>query len=197
MNLMVELEKLTMSRAVLVGILMAAIYYFTMYDGGERVMGQINTIKQTIVANKKVIADVERAIKTVEAFARKVEALGDKFEKLVKYIPEDFTAIDQMKLVSKQAKAAGTNIQQIGRGTEGEKLNFYQELNVNVNLVGTYTQIVLFLSYLTKLDKVLVMKEMNMSTLGSVKGGEPVKIRFSGRVTGYRYINEKADEAKR
>jgi type IV pilus assembly protein PilO len=197
-NLEAELGKLTISKAILVGVIMAGLYYLMMYDSGDKINQNIKNVNVSISKQKDEITAIEKAIQVVEEFSKKVALLGDKFEKLIKYIPENFTAIDQMKLVSKQAKSAGTNIQRISQGTEGKKLNFYEELNVNVELSGTYTQIVLFLSFLTKLDKVLVMKEMSMTAAGSTKSGEARKVQFSGRVTGYRYIDEdKIDKSKR
>ena len=187
------LEQLDHVRAIGIGIILVGIYWMVGYDDGTSLQTQIANLNNDLQKNEQEIKKVEQSIEAVKRFTLKMNALGDRFDKLVRYIPEEFTPSDQMKIISNEAKAAGTNILKIKSGGKGAKFQFYEELSVDVELQGSYTQIILFLSNLTKIDKVLVLKSMKMKTASgavSAQGENISSVVFSGTFSGYKYITD-------
>lgn len=194
MNLEEWLEELETTKAFLIGVVITALFYFMMYDDGSRLEARIQSIKQQISANQNKIEQAKQAVIEKEKFANTKKLLGERFDTLVQYIPEDFNSTEQMKIISNVAKTAGANILKISQTGRGEKFNFYEEIRVDVELVGSYTQIMMFMSGLTRLKKVIVADNINLSSQNSnsskSEGEGGVKINFKSQLVGYRYIDD-------
>lgn len=196
MNLEEFLDQLEMTKAVLIGVVLSALFYFMFYDDGTSLESGIKTLQQQIQTNQKKIEEAKQAVIEKEKFANTKKLLGERFEQLIQYIPEDFSSTEQMKIVSNVAKTAGANILKISQTGRGEKFNFYEEIRVDVELVGSYTQIMMFMSGLTRLKKVIVADNINLTSSnrgGSSKSEQEggVKINFKSQLVGYRYIDDK------
>ena len=188
---------MTEGRAVFAGIVIAGLYYMLLFDGGDAYKKQIVTHNQAIKKNEKLIVELKKTVEVVKRYEKKKKELGDRFNEIVKYIPEKYSVVDQMKIISAQAKSAGISINKISEGGKGRRFNFYEEVPVSVDLSGSYSQLILFLSYLTKIDKILVLKNMKMTSSGVSKKGDfndVPKISFAGNFIGYRTVSD--DKAK-
>lgn len=194
MNLEEWLEELETTKAVLIGVVVTALFYFMVYDDGSRLESSIANLKQQITTNQNKIEQAKQAVIEKEKFANTKKLLGERFDTLVQYIPEDFSSTEQMKIISNVAKTAGANILKISQTGRGEKFNFYEEIRVDVELVGSYTQIMMFMSGLTRLKKVIVADNINLSSQNSnsskSEGEGGVKINFKSQLVGYRYIDD-------
>lgn len=197
MNLEEWLEELEMTKAVLIGVVLTALFYFMMYDDGSNLEAGIKNLKQNIQTNRNKIEQAKQAVLEKEKFANTKKLLGERFDQLVQYIPEDFSSTEQMKIISNVAKTAGANILKISQTGRGQKFNFYEEIRVDVELVGSYTQIMMFMSGLTRLKKVIVADNINLksqdqnsNSKSDDEGG--VKINFSSQLVGYRYIDDES-----
>ncbi|MCH2535578.1 MAG: type 4a pilus biogenesis protein PilO [Bdellovibrionales bacterium] len=201
MNLEEWLEELETTKAVLIGVVVTALFYFMVYDDGSRLETSIKNLKQQISTNQNKIEQAKQAVIEKEKFANTKKLLGERFDTLVQYIPEDFSSTEQMKIISNVAKTAGANILKISQTGRGEKFNFYEEIRVDVELVGSYTQIMMFMSGLTRLKKVIVADNISLSTQQSnsskseSEGG--VKINFKSQLVGYRYIDDNENSGGR
>ena len=103
-----------------------------------------------------------------------------------------------MKIISSQAKSAGISINKISDGGILTKYTFYEEIRVEVDLSGNYSQLILFLSYLSKIDKILVLKRTKMYVSGFREAGafkNVPKISFAGTFVGYRSISPDIDNS--
>ncbi|MEZ4872221.1 MAG: hypothetical protein R2827_08235 [Bdellovibrionales bacterium] len=83
----------------------------------------------------------------------------------------------------------------------GNRFEFYEEILVDVALKGSYSQLVLFLANLTNTNKVMVLKQMRLSTtnpkLDGVTNLDSLEtVSFQGVFIGYRY-REDAKEVGR
>lgn len=193
MNIEEWLEELEMTKAVLIGVVMTALFYFMIYDDGANLEASISSLKQQIQTNQNKIKDAKQAVVEKEKFANTKKLLGQRFDQLIKYIPEDFSSTEQMKIVSNVAKTAGANILKISQTGRGQKFNFYEEIRVDVELLGSYTQVMMFMSGLTRLENVIVADNILLSakqnqnqSKSEQEGG--VKINFRTQLVGYRYI---------
>tara|TARA_Y100000031_G_C7995984_1_gene281400 strand:- start:127 stop:621 length:495 start_codon:yes stop_codon:yes gene_type:complete len=164
-----------------------------MFDDGSKVVQQIAAEKrqqqQLVVEMDKVKA----AVAAVAKFRKTKDQLGDKFNKLIQYLPENFSNTDQMRLISQQVNASGVELVQVSQGGNGDKFKFYEELLVNVSLRGTYSDLILFLSNLTQLDKVFVVKQMAFSGGGTGDPGTSPLLNFSATLAMYRSRKEGAN----
>lgn len=196
MNIEQSLRELDIAKALVIGLSVAALYYFFVYNDGKAIEGQIANASRQIEANKTEKQKVLAAAEVVRRFQKTKEDLGTKFDALVKYIPEDYKASEQMKIISREAKSAGADIVSLSQAGKGSKSKYYEEMMVSVSLTGTYSQIVLFLSNLTKTDRVFLVKSMSFAGASGGRASKDVKdegaptVNFTAQLAGYRYIDD-------
>lgn len=191
MNLEKLLSELEMPKAIIIGLVVALFYRFTSYDNGSALEQQIKTGEQNVINLTAEVKRLKRDMVLVEKFTTTKKILGETFDKLIRYLPEDFNVNDQMKIISTEAKTAGANIVSIAKGRGGKQFQFYEEISVKVELEGTFTQVMMFLSRLTRLNKVIVVRDMTIKKVRSSGSEEGIKVSFGSNLVGYRYIEGK------
>lgn len=180
-----------MPKAIIIGLVVALFYRFTSYDNGSALEQQIKTGEQNVINLTAEVKRLKRDMVLVEKFTTTKKILGETFDKLIRYLPEDFNVNDQMKIISTEAKTAGANIVSIAKGRGGKQFQFYEEISVKVELEGTFTQVMMFLSRLTRLNKVIVVRDMTIKKVRSSGSEEGIKVSFGSNLVGYRYIEGK------
>ena len=186
-------RQITFLHAIVIGLFLAGGYYGFMFDDGSKIAQQITAEKKQ---QKQLVVEMDKvkaAVAAVAKFRKTKDQLGDKFNKLIQYRPENFSNTDQMRLISQQVNASGVELVQVSQGGNGDKFKFYEELLVNVSLRGTYSDLILFLSNLTQLDKVFVVKQMAFSGGGTGDPGTSPLLNFSATLAMYRSRKEGAN----
>lgn len=194
MTLSERLQQLTFGKALMFGLLIAGLYYSIGYDSGSSMQTSIDQTKEQIQDKTTEIKGLERQIERIMTMQKVMDVLGEEFESFLSYIPEKMSMAELMKTISTEAQAAGVGIKNLGevsnalssRSKEGGQ--FYEELTVEVVLEGTYAQILLFLSYLTKLDKILSISQLSMVSNARMGDRESPSITFKCFIKGYRYL---------
>ena len=194
------LDRLDVPQSLLIGLVIAAIYFFMpgCYDDGTDLTKKIKEANAQIQKNIEDKKRVQQAIETFKRFKETQANLGSKFDRLIKYIPNDFKTVEQMNIISSEAKAAGASLQSLTDAGMGNRYQFYEEILVEVALTGSYSQLVLFLANLTNTNKVMVLKEMQLNAISvnlqEVQDLESLAtVKFTGTFIGYRYRDDKEE----
>ena len=186
-KLLEDLQKLPMSKAFLVGALLAAFYYFVMFDNGKgldaqvaKTRAQINTKQSQINQTKKKIADGKK-------FEEEVNKMSMQFQEALEFLPTKLDVGDILKKISTQARSAGVNVIKVEPQEQRNQLEFYEEIYIDIELEGRYDQLTLFLANISKIQRILNVKSFDMKT-DSDTGGEILS--FKGQLVAYRYLEE-------
>lgn len=194
-----RLKRITVGMSFGISLFLGVLYYFSMYDDGTSLETQISSLRSQYEASQTEFENLKKAIADAERFKITVATLGAEMDRILLALPAKLTSLDLMKIISTEAKTVGVDILNVtSSGTapnmksEGET-QFYEGVPIDVSLSGTYNQIMLFLSNLTRLDKIIVAKRLafNSSTSGSVTGAAPT-ITLAASFHAYRYISESA-----
>ena len=188
-------------KAIIIGICVGGFYWAVMYDDGSSLQRQIKNFNNQI---RQAKVELE-SLKQVEEDARRYKAIiskqGQRLKEITKYIPEQLSDVDLMGLLSNEAKAAGANISNISSAQSARRNpleqgseKVFEEVAVKVELEGTYTQILMFLSFITKVDKVITVQDLSIKKASkNVQEAEDVgvPIVFGATFIGYRYLENK------
>ncbi|MCB0362101.1 MAG: type 4a pilus biogenesis protein PilO [Bdellovibrionales bacterium] len=204
MTLLERLEhQVSFGKALLFGILVAGAYYSVGYDDGTSLKLQISGTKTQIQESESEIKGLEKQIERVATMKKVMEALGSEFDSFLAYIPEKFSLPELMRIITTEARSAGVSVNGISEMKDAvpdyssagnSSSQFYEELGVEVELQGTFSQLLLFLSYLTKLDKILTISQLSMASEAKLGDKESPIITFKCRIKGYRYLSTQAKE---
>mgnify|MGYP001287359963 FL=1 len=104
------LARLTFIRAVVIGLLLAGIYYVIFYDSGSYQTAMIAQSQQEMIALKADLAKVQADLERSRSFEAASKDLGSSIQKMLDFIPENFGLGQLMKTVSEEARVSGLDL---------------------------------------------------------------------------------------
>jgi len=156
-----KLNELSLVNALIFGILFAASYYILFYHPTNPEL-VIAGLDQNITTLKEEITQIEKQIKEGEVLTREIEEMELKAEKIYKYIPENFSLDQASSAVSEEARMAGLSIQSIRAGQSWMNQETVSEGSIDVSVDGEFSQIMIFLSELTRKDIIYSIKRVQI-----------------------------------
>src|ERR1700680_3998601 len=102
-----------MSRALIVGMVLSSLYYFIFLDKGTAQQANIQAAQQQIADLQKQIQESQAKLDRAAIYKKTAGETGTTISKLLGVIPEHFAIPDLMKIVSNEAKVAGSSLASI------------------------------------------------------------------------------------
>ncbi len=194
MNLAQSLNRLTAGRALMVGLVMAAFYYYFMMDKGMAQKNAITQSKARLQELQTQMADAQQKLDNAAVYKKTAAEVGTTIEKLLTLIPEQFGMSDLMRIVSNEAKAAGSSLSEIKPGTTeiSAIAPEFEELTVNIDLQGSFLQHMVFLSNLTKVNQILIIRKYELQHVRDGRGDEAPVVKLTADIVAYRYRGKSA-----
>lgn len=194
-----QLKQLDTAKALLIGLFIAGFYYLTLYDSGEMLDGQISNNQSALAAKQKELKTMEKTLVDAEKHREVSRRLGEQMDAVLRAVPEEYNSLELMKVLSDEAKVVGTSIvslkpidgrrQNRNRSNDKKAESPFRPVTVEVNLSGTFNQLMLFMSNLTKVSKVILVKQLTLSLDQPNKVFEvssPI-VKFTATFEAYRY----------
>jgi Tfp pilus assembly protein PilO len=143
---------------------------------------QLNDIQQKALKIDKEIEEI-RALKAAQ------EKDAERLNVFLGFIPEKLSNFEMMRTLSNEAKAVGVNINSIKDSgqTSGKTGEFYEEIGVDISLEGSFAQLLLFLSNLTRLNQIVTLNTLEIRGGGAVDA----PLSMAAQIRGYRYVANK------
>ncbi len=185
MKLEDRIKNLTTQQTIIATFVIAAAYFFLVFDGGGRIDDQIKKSKKDFKTKEQTLINTEMAMQNAAKFQEEVRRTNARFKEMLEFIPVDFSIADFMQLLSTEAESSGNKVVQIQPRLTDQEPALYEELLVELTIEGTYSQILTFLSRLTKINRIINMGGIRLSTIEA----DPISpvLRFQTVVYGYRY----------
>ncbi len=198
MDLILQINRMTNARALLLGLSLAGFYYWMVFDHGEIQIAQIQTNLSQIETLRKEIRAQEVASEQARRYQELVNSMGGSFDTLVRYLPEKMSVSDLMRAITSEAKAAGASINRVADVPSAQSLQgqFYDSLRVEVELNGTFHSHLLFLSFLTRLEQILMVEKVSMRSGETTEPGISPPVTMVATIVGYRYVPEASADQK-
>lgn len=202
-----KLQQLSISKAIMIGIALAGVYFFAIYDSGSRLETQISTKQAETTKAQQELTAIKKAIADAERFQKTKETLGQELDLVLKAIPVELTPLEFMRIVSNEAKVVGASILSLTQGRENrtaapvgkdQEKPFFEPVSVNIGLEGTYNQLMMFLSNLTKVDKIVTVSNLKLQLkTDTADSTAPSLLKLEGELKAYRYLpQEDGDKNK-
>jgi Tfp pilus assembly protein PilO len=194
-----KLVHISTGRAAIIGLFIAGLYYIGMYDDGAAIEKKIEEQKLSIQQSTAELNRIKRAIEDSKRYKKVAEELGERMGSILRYIPEELRASDLMKRLSNEAKATGSNIMSV-KDQGIVKEGFFEKVGVDLRIEANFGQILLFLSYLTRVDKIITLESFSITggkmEFNELEVGEKPQLNFSGKFLGYRFVPEGKGDKK-
>lgn len=191
---MAALKRLTMARALVIGLCLAAFYYFVMFDKGLSQVGSISAANSRLSELEAQLKEAQKKLDDAAVYKKTAAEVGTTIEKLLTLIPEKFGLSDLMRIVSNEAKSAGSSL--VGVQPQGMAVSEiapeFEELTVGVELTGSFLQHMVFLSNLTKVNQILIIRKFDISQTVDGRGDEAPVVSLKADIVAYRYRGKAA-----
>ncbi len=198
MSALAKLMEMPLSRVLILAAVVSGLYYLLIFDNGSKWKAQTATALQRKSEIETETVTVDKEIQEINNLKAAQERDAEKLNTLFAYIPEKLTKVEIMRTISTEAKAVGANINSIrdsagGSSGQNQKSEFYEEMAVEVDLAGTFPQLLLFLSNLTRINQIMSVENL---TLNVVQGAtsENMALSMAAMIKAYRYIGKEAKE---
>lgn len=198
MKLAEVFARISLSRAFLMGLVLATFYYFLMYDNGSTQTQAIEQGKAQIGTLQTQLAEYQQKLDSAAVYKKTAAEVGSTISKLLSLIPEKFGMSDLMKIVSNEAKVAGSSLMKIDPVATAISTVApeFEELTLNVDLQGSFLQHMVFLSNLTKIQQILIIRKMDFQHQRDGKGEESPMVSLTAEIVAFRYRGIDATKAK-
>lgn len=196
MGIKEDLQELSPSKSLMIGILVAVVYYFLVFDKGEVVTAQIQTVQVDIDDKNRRLSEVQKAISNKVAFEREAQSLTKDLEELQKFFPVNLSINDVQKEITNILQKTDTKVLTFSEEKITNRFPGYAENGVNVECLGSFHDIMTFLSEVTKMDKVVDFKTMDFASDGSTDEASTVKSKIKLSVFSKDVNAAKESEAR-
>jgi Tfp pilus assembly protein PilO len=181
--------RISTGRALVVGFAFAAVYYFLVFDPGTTQKAAIAASQARIAELQTQIQDNQRKLDRAMVYKKTASEVGSTISKLLSLIPEKFGMPDLMRIVSNEAKVAGSSLVDIKPASTdvSAMAKEFEEISLNIELNGSYLQHMVFLSNLTKIPQILIIKKFDFTLMKEGRGDEPPSVKMNAEIVAYRY----------
>jgi len=183
-----KLKQLDTAKALFIGLALGAAFYFLFYNDGSALKSAVEAAHAQIQQKTSEVESMKKTLVDAQKHKELSAKLGEELDQVIKAVPENFNSVELMKLVSTEAKSVGLNILSIS-GAEGKATdpgNNFVPVNVTVSFSGTFNQIMMFMSNLTKSGRIILTKNVSLTGGSAVSSTAPM-LGFSATLEAFRY----------
>lgn len=195
MNALMKLAEYPPGRMVIFSLVLCGLYYLVGYDGGATQRAAIESYSAQLTELQQKALKIDKEIEEIRALKAAQEKDAERLNVLLGFIPEKLSNFEMMRTLSNEAKAVGANINSIRDSgpASGKPGEFYEEIGVDINLEGSFAQLLLFLSNLTRLNQIVTLNTLEIKGAGAVDA----PLNMTAQIRGYRYVANKKPGAPR
>lgn len=180
---------LTLTHPMLFGMgCLLALVFHLMNPRNNPLDARIISLKKEITASQDKLKQTIERTQNKAKFQEEVDQVSQTVRLALEYLPKDFDMQDLLKKIYSEARNSGVQLtRMVPKDSVGK--DFYDELPMGIELRGSYPQIVLFLSYVSKLPRIINIKNVELADV-QFNDGLPV-MKLSGTLMAYRYKESK------
>ena len=180
-----KINQLSIGMALGIGILLGGLLYMNSGDSIVMKDRQIQTMMQEVNKTKKEVKSAQDIVKNKTKYQDELNYVSDRLRAALEYLPTDLMAQDILRQMYEEARNSGVKLISVKPG-QTEKLEFYEQISLDVELEGGYSQLTLFLSYISKVKRIIRIKSFELSTK-EISDGIPI-LNLKGKLVAYRYV---------
>lgn len=170
------------------------LYFYFYFDMGTALDSQLQQIQSQIAQEDLRKKETESLLKKEEILKTKSKQMIADVAELQKKVPVDQKHSDLIILVSNFAKELNLKVVSATQGGR-QKLEYFEKLDINIEVAGSYNDLMMFASQLSNDDQVLKLEELEFSRQTS---NSPESIlHLKAKLIGYKQIAEPLNEGKK
>jgi Tfp pilus assembly protein PilO len=183
------LAGLDMIKILGIGALVAVLYFFVIFDNGQSLKTQIEQLETQAATTQTEIKTVKDALANADRFEREVKDTVEQFTHITDFMPEKLTTAGLVTTLSELTTKAGLKLTKTEPKSGSERVDFYEITKVAFAVEGSFTQLMSFLSGISKAQQILTIDGLKIEVAQNSADPESPRIVAEGVLFGYRYLN--------
>lgn len=179
-------------KALIIGLALGGFYYMTLYNDGSALDSQLVQVNRDLTEQEAKKVETDAALQQVKEMQEKVGQLGAQYQEISRRLPSTLFSIDINRAIDNFARNAGVSVKAKKPGAN-IKTNVVEEVPVDVELEGSYSELVQFAYYVSSAEKMSRVKNI-VITGGPDRAVN--KLKFEGQVVGYKLAPEVEEKSE-
>jgi Tfp pilus assembly protein PilO len=188
MSIVDKIQGTSVSLFVLLGLGLGAGYYYSNQGAIEDVDKQIELQKAEMTKREGEVKEAQRVASDKKKFEEDVNRVSDQLRAALEFLPNSLKEQEVLTRISNEARSAGVNPTAIVPKKPTSKA-FYEELLMDVEMEGTYPQLVMFLAYISKIQRIVNIRGLELK-VKEANDDAPI-LKLKGTLVAYRYLEGK------
>lgn len=181
----------SLSRTMMFGVLLLAIYYGLFYDDGSTYEAKIATLTQQVSLQKAKKKEVDEALRIQEEVQSKVSTLNAQYQEASLKLPKELTSSEIIRAIQIITKASGVQILQLVPQKPDRK-DILEEMPMNISLEGTFNELATFVYYISSMERITKVKNLKLTNYDSKTSDKTktINLKLDGQIVSYRFTGE-------
>ena len=190
------MSDLSIGLVILLSLLGSGVYYFWKFDSGAALHSNINTLQDDLEKTKQEIQTLKDKKSNLQALGRDINQVAQDIRQLYNYIPNELTSSQVLKHLNELTKVSGVHMEDIKNLGAVKKKAFYEKLKFSMIIRGFFSEIMTFLSSLTKLKVVITVEAFTIeySSQQNAQAGFLNELKMNMDIYGYRYVAQNKEQ---
>lgn len=151
---------------VLCALVAGGGYY---YDTADQ-MAELESIEQKEVELKNDFVTKQKKAVNLPEYKKQLDQIEDSLEEMIKQMPTEEEVASLLIDISQTGLASGLEFRLFKPSAPVQK-DFYSELPINIQVIGRYEELGLFVSGLAALPRIVTVHDVNIKPESKVKEG--------------------------
>ncbi|MCB0378898.1 MAG: type 4a pilus biogenesis protein PilO [Bdellovibrionales bacterium] len=177
-------SQLDIKKAGMIGVGLAAFYYFLFFNDGQRIEAQIRMTQSEIATKSAQLDKVKKAVADQKKFEAEISQISNYMKEFLQFFPASVDSNEVMTGISKAAENFKITIIDIKPGKESNEFPEYPETVVEFQVEGDFHQIMKFLASMTTVKRAL---DFSVLKFKSVKTDDDPRVQLEGKVVVYSH----------
>lgn len=184
-------EKIAMmefTKIILVAGLIGGMYYMFLFNDGSDLEAQIGSLSSQVAAEESKKAETQKTLAEQDRMSQSLGILNRQYVEISKRIPAELTSVEINKSIDTFSRVSGVSV--LARNPllpiKGE---IVEEVPMEIRIRGKTEQVAQFIYLLTTSERILRIKNVDMSADESPDPNSP-NVRLDGTIVGFRLVGD-------
>lgn len=163
----------------------AGVGYFSLYPN----ISDSSSLDKKFATAEKKLSDIRKKASVLSAREDILMELQTRFKQASLLLPEDRNVDAVIKNIADLGMEVGLEFQKFDPERQEKVRNYYNEMGIEIQVIGSYSSIGAFLSKLTKMSRLVAVSDLRIND--SFREGEEVLNSASLSLVLYRFTDDK------
>jgi Tfp pilus assembly protein PilO len=186
-KIIIKIAELSWPKIFLAGLIFAGAYYAFFYESGENLKKEQEHLQQQQGDLERLLKITKEKVSNADRFEKEVSDLVEQFNRTADLMPAKMNSAELTTIASDLVSKAGAHLVRTEPRIGGPKGEFYDTTGLSLSIEGSFSQIEMFLSYLSRVPKLLTFEKVDINAAKSADVESPTLL-FNGVLVGYRSV---------